>query len=43
MHDDPSLDYRDLLARLTGVPAGVHLHPTQLYETAMGLVMFAVL
>lgn len=30
-------------ARLTGVPLGVPLHPSQLYESALGLVLFASL
>jgi phosphatidylglycerol---prolipoprotein diacylglyceryl transferase len=29
--------------RLTGVPLGVPLHPSQLYESALGLVLFASL
>jgi phosphatidylglycerol:prolipoprotein diacylglycerol transferase len=30
-------------ARLTGVPLGVWLHPSQLYESALGAVLFASL
>ncbi|HEX8557113.1 MAG TPA: prolipoprotein diacylglyceryl transferase [Pyrinomonadaceae bacterium] len=30
-------------SRVTGVPAGVHLHPTQLYESAAALVIFGLL
>lgn len=30
-------------ARLTGVPLGVPLHPSQLYESALGVVLFATL
>ena len=30
-------------ARLTGVPLGVRLHPSQLYESALGAVLFGSL
>jgi phosphatidylglycerol:prolipoprotein diacylglycerol transferase len=30
-------------ARLTGVPLGVRLHPSQLYESALGVVLFGSL
>ena len=29
--------------RITGVPAGIHLHPTQLYESLAALLIFALL
>jgi len=37
------VEFGDLAHRITGVPVGVHLHPTQLYESAACVVIFLLL
>ena len=37
------VEFGELAHRITGVPVGVHLHPTQLYESAACLVIFLLL
>ena len=37
------VEFGELAHRITGVPVGVHLHPTQLYESAACAVIFLLL
>ena len=37
------VEFGELAHRITGVPVGVHLHPTQLYESAACVVIFLLL
>ena len=37
------VEFGELAHRITGVPVGVHLHPTQLYESAATLLIFLLL
>ena len=37
------VEFGEAAHRVTGVPVGVHLHPTQLYESAAALVIFLLL
>jgi phosphatidylglycerol:prolipoprotein diacylglycerol transferase len=37
------VEFGELAHRITGVPAGVHLHPTQLYESFAALLIFLFL
>ena len=37
------VEFGEAAHRITGVPVGVHLHPTQLYESAASLVIFVLL
>src|SRR5205085_5197446 len=37
------VEFGELAHRITGVPVGVHLHPTQLYESAACLLIFLLL
>jgi phosphatidylglycerol:prolipoprotein diacylglycerol transferase len=37
------VEFGEAAHRITGVPIGVHLHPTQLYESAAALLIFLLL
>jgi phosphatidylglycerol:prolipoprotein diacylglycerol transferase len=37
------VEFGELAHRITGVPTGVHLHPTQLYESFAVLLIFLFL
>jgi phosphatidylglycerol---prolipoprotein diacylglyceryl transferase len=37
------VEFGELAHRITGVPVGIHLHPTQLYESAACVVIFLLL
>jgi phosphatidylglycerol:prolipoprotein diacylglycerol transferase len=37
------VEFGEAAHRITGVPTGVHLHPTQLYESALALLIFLFL